>query len=477
VEDTLKLWIDGAEGPGGSADVFTFYETVQMEAEEFIMGLGRYISRTRGKRMALAMFDNDHFDASSQWKWDIDKSCFVTPIKKLAYANLRYNNNLPAIKALELLDLQCQQEEKAEADRVKVMLANLTFQSQPNRNSINAQNTTQTTQLSNSNPNEASSNDEVNSQSSNREYKDRVNSNHGSGRTGQGNRDNTRKSSGRDIGGGRRYENHNPPSSATTPQQSITVDNAYETKDETGTLDDQHLNEAFQKQDEMMLLKILQPDLDSLDGMDEAEKKKVRNVYVHHDERSQTSSITADTNGSATSDSVNLWSSLQTVNTSSDSICSLLTVNKDTIKSLMKPGMTKEELEHRVEAYFAVQMQKAKDKKECAKETYVRELMSKFSAQEKDCEAESPKVEIENTKLPPATATTTPISTQNNHTSITPTTLKNSSNTNPHLSSKEKVNQMKQPLLVPASSEEEFHSQPDTFLDSNTPISTQDPQR
>jgi hypothetical protein len=126
IEDTSKLWIDGTEGPSGAAHIFTFYETVQMEAEEFIMGMGRYIARTRGKRMALSMFDSDHFDALSQWKWDTEKLSFITPIKKLAYANLRYDNNLPAIKALHLMDLQRKKEEKAEADKAKQMLQRIT---------------------------------------------------------------------------------------------------------------------------------------------------------------------------------------------------------------------------------------------------------------------------------------------------------------------------------------------------------------
>jgi hypothetical protein len=396
VEDTSKLWIDGAEGPGGAAHVFTFYETVQMEAEEFIMGLGRYIARTRGKRMALAMFDSDHFDASSQWKWDVDKSCFVTPIKKLAYANLRYDNNLPAIKALELLDLQCQQEEKAEADRVKAMLANLSFQSQSNRNTTNTQNTTRTIQYPSSNPNEASSNDGADSHTS----KNEENKARGDNYKVTGDQRDSNGTKQRDTGGRiqSNSRNNSQPTATASRHQPINVDNAYDTKDETGTLDEQLLTDAFQKKDEMMLLKILQPDLDSLDGMDEAEKKKLKNVYIHHDDRSQTSSITANTNGSLAAESVNSRSSLQSVNTSSDSIRSLLTVNKDTIKSLMKPGMSKEELELRVEAYFAVQMQKAKDKKECAKETYVKELMSEFSAQEEESSTESSKEKTEKEK-------------------------------------------------------------------------------
>jgi hypothetical protein len=97
-----------------------------METEEFIMGMGRYIARTQGKRMALSMFDSDHFDALSQWKWDTEKLSFITPIKKLAYANLRYDNNLPAIKALHLMDLQRKKEEKAEADKAKQMLQRIT---------------------------------------------------------------------------------------------------------------------------------------------------------------------------------------------------------------------------------------------------------------------------------------------------------------------------------------------------------------
>jgi hypothetical protein len=140
----------------------------------------------------------------------------------------------------------------------------------------------------------------------------------------------------------------------------------------------------------------------------------------------------------------------------------------------MKPGMSKEELELRVEAYFAVQMQKAKDKKECAKETYVKELMSEFPAQEEESSTESSKEKTEKEKSTPATPTTATF-ISSNPTSTNPTTLPIVTNTNPHHSSKEKVNEMKKPLLVPASSEEEFHSQPDTFIDLNTPTSTQDP--
>jgi hypothetical protein len=76
--------------------------------------------------------------------------------------------------------------------------------------------------------------------------------------------------------------------------------------------------------------------------------------------------------------------SLQSVNTNNNSIRSLLTINKDIVKRLMKPGMPKEELEQRVEAYFAVQLQKAKDKKECAKETFIHELIQEDEKQQSD---------------------------------------------------------------------------------------------
>jgi hypothetical protein len=337
-----------------------------MEAEEFIMGMGRYTARTRGKRMALSMFDSDHFDASSQWKWDIEKMSFITPIKKLAYANLRYDNNLPAIKALHLMYLQRQKEDKAEADKAKQMLQRLAA---PNTaipamlNVIPAENETQ-----------------IQQQNTKRQIIDNNsdNSKRGGAKnttrdTGSSSRSKNKKRGNNNMEADTQRQN-TPLIDTTNPPimvEEVTVHH------DNSTIDEEQLELELQGEENMLLLKILQPDLDSLDGMDEEAKSKVKNTYLNDEEVSQSSSITDNTQGSILplSASVASRASLQSVSTSSDSIRSLLTINKDIVKHLMKPGMSKEELEQRVEAYFAVQLQKAKDKKECAKETFIQELI------------------------------------------------------------------------------------------------------
>jgi hypothetical protein len=365
VEDTSKLWIDGAEGPGGAAHVFTFYETVQMEAEEFIMGMGRYIARTRGKRMALAMFDSDHFDASSQWKWDTEKMSFVTPIKKLAYANLRYDNNLPAIKALHLIEVQREKEAKAEADKAKRMLQLI---STPNTAAPAMLNVIPTEEVN-----------QEQRQNSKRPRNDSNNNRSGDRATGNGSRE-SRARSGTHTSEGSKDNSVTAHTQVSQISDNINYNISAEdatVHQDNSTIDEEQLEQELQREDDNILLKILQPDLDSLDGMDEEKRNKVKNIYLNDEEVSQSSSITENTQGSAlqSSDSVTSRDSLQSVNTSTDSIRSLLTINKDIVKRLMKPGMTKEELEQRVEAYFAVQLQKAKDKKECAKETFINELI------------------------------------------------------------------------------------------------------
>jgi hypothetical protein len=373
VEDTSKLWIDGAEGPGGAAHVFTFYDTVQMEAEEFIMGLGRYIARTRGKRMALAMFDSDHFDASSQWKWDTEKMSFITPIKKLAYANLRYDNNLPAIKALHLMEVQRQKEEKEEAEKAKRMLQRLAA---PNTdipamlNVIPAENEPHIQQQ-----HMDTQNNDTNSDNSKRGGAKNITRETGSRSKGKNKK---RRNDNVEADTKRKYSQ---PIDTTNPPimvEEVTVHH------DNSTIDEEQLELELQGEENTLLLKILQPDLDSLDGMDEEAKSKVKNIYLNDEEVSQSSTITDNTQGSILPSTASVASraSLQSVSSNSDSIRSLLTINKDIVQRLMKPGMSKEELEQRVEAYFAVQLQKAKDKKECAKETFIQELIQEDKKQQ-----------------------------------------------------------------------------------------------
>ena len=67
VEDKSKLWIDGSEGAGSAAHIFTFHEGVQQaDAEEFITGLQWYIAHD--KDMTLQIFDSDHFELKMQHK-------------------------------------------------------------------------------------------------------------------------------------------------------------------------------------------------------------------------------------------------------------------------------------------------------------------------------------------------------------------------------------------------------------------------
>ena len=77
--DTSKIWMGNQTGPGGAVHVFTFYQAVQEEATQMIRGMGRYIARTHGTKIATTTFEPGHFEAAKGWKYDKQNNKFITP--------------------------------------------------------------------------------------------------------------------------------------------------------------------------------------------------------------------------------------------------------------------------------------------------------------------------------------------------------------------------------------------------------------
>jgi len=117
VGDSGKLWIENQRGPGGSCYILSYYRQVESEATTMITGLGKYVLKQYGKQMAARMFHPDHFQAIKGWKYDIMTGLFHTPEMKQIKSNLRFDNNLKAIKILQ--DLNEAEEKKLEAEKKK----------------------------------------------------------------------------------------------------------------------------------------------------------------------------------------------------------------------------------------------------------------------------------------------------------------------------------------------------------------------
>lgn len=85
--DSGKLWLGNTTGPGGSCHVFTFYNKVQSEAIQMIRGLGMYVRRMYGTRVAQKMFTINHFKATAGWSYSTTSGKFKTPEERQRKAN------------------------------------------------------------------------------------------------------------------------------------------------------------------------------------------------------------------------------------------------------------------------------------------------------------------------------------------------------------------------------------------------------
>ena len=102
VSDSANVWIDNRKGPGGPAVVFTYYEDAANEASTMIRGLGKYVIHHFGKTTASKMFDINHFKANKGYRWDDQVGRFSTPNIRRMKSNIEQDNNLVAIKKLQL---------------------------------------------------------------------------------------------------------------------------------------------------------------------------------------------------------------------------------------------------------------------------------------------------------------------------------------------------------------------------------------
>ena len=92
-EDSSKLYFNNRKGPGGASFVFSFYEYNQCEATAMIQGLGKYVSRRHGKRLALKAFTMSHWNGNVGWKWHEKVNKFTTPEATRLSSNLESDRN------------------------------------------------------------------------------------------------------------------------------------------------------------------------------------------------------------------------------------------------------------------------------------------------------------------------------------------------------------------------------------------------
>ena len=103
--DINKLWIPNKPPDIKAAVIFTFYEPVKNEAQQMVVGLGRYVARMYGSEIAKHCFNHAHWKATKGWRYRSRTGTFDRPDTKNLLTTMAYDNNLSAIRRLQQISL------------------------------------------------------------------------------------------------------------------------------------------------------------------------------------------------------------------------------------------------------------------------------------------------------------------------------------------------------------------------------------
>ena len=114
--NSKEVWINGIKGQGGPAHIFSFYSIFEAEARMMIRGLGTFLSAYHGYRNIYKCFSEDHWNGTTNWKWDRKNNVFKTPEVRQIKANVIYDPNAKVMDIFEKEDIE---EAEKEAKKKK----------------------------------------------------------------------------------------------------------------------------------------------------------------------------------------------------------------------------------------------------------------------------------------------------------------------------------------------------------------------
>lgn len=111
--DSKTVWINGKNGPGGSALVLSCYKENLEEAKLMATGMGVHFSTLYPKEEQKfeKVFHVEHWEKNEGWEWIIDENRYITTRSRFVLENLISDTNLAIrMKADEIIAEQMQEE-------------------------------------------------------------------------------------------------------------------------------------------------------------------------------------------------------------------------------------------------------------------------------------------------------------------------------------------------------------------------------